>query len=102
MGEYVFRERVGEVERTLEFATHKELMEYASSVQPSEPEPEEQPVGEVDVDTITLDVPQCQRCLGEHKGLVFYELLHPSEGFTAWAACPNTGHPILMKIPVQP
>jgi hypothetical protein len=44
---------------------------------------------------ITVDLPECPRCGGVHKGLSFCPLNNPSDDCDYWALCPAFYQPIL-------
>ena len=43
-------------------------------------------------------VDDCPRCHKAHSSLEFWELTFPSDLWTHWAICPETGEPVMMKI----
>ena len=50
------------------------------------------------MDVIELDVVGCARCGDTHRKLFFKPFVHRAAHYTHFAACPETGEPILMRV----
>jgi hypothetical protein len=50
------------------------------------------------VDLIQTDVVHCARCGETHRNLFFKPFGHRAAKYTHFAACPETGEPILMQV----
>ena len=61
-------------------------------------EPENLPDLDLMFGGVTLDVPCCPRCEGDHPGLVFTPFKGEPDDATHWAMCPTHNEPVLMDL----